>query len=546
MKRVCLLLLLCPSAAFAVPGPDSTAIVANVNLPGSLDLAETYRAARDVPRSQLCALDLPTGHTMTRADFDDRLALPLEACLGDKADRIDTIVLVRGVPIRVSMPGGRASVAAALQVQQSVTSTGASLAGLPAGVRADCNGTPCYAAVWRNPYRDGPFEPDFQTVNQGITYRMRLVTMLHARSDEDAAKLIASATTAEVLGGADGEFLFMNGADGARGVLDREYDAVMLALRDRGFTDVARVPFDRNLTGRTLASFFVGTAQLGDTIEGNDFRPGAIVDNLTSFGAVPQNFEAPDQERQTSIARWVARGVAGVHGTTDEPLNNCFPSRQLLVDYVHGYTLAEAYLKNMPFVYWRNLVLGDPMLAPYATRPEIEFVGLDGDTVEGAVELGVTATDSLGRMITNVSLYVDGELAERSDQGFIARCQTWTSTGTVELLAVAQVGEIPRTKGWSLRRLTVLPGRPDCTDPPPPDAGVVDAGFRDGGTDTMPRDGGVTSDVTPMDDEDGGCGCSGADRRGSPLALLLLLGATCSLAITASRRKRRVPLARSS
>ncbi|MFK7989303.1 MAG: hypothetical protein AB8I08_25015 [Sandaracinaceae bacterium] len=92
--------------------------------------------------------------------------------------------------------------------------------------------------------------------------------------------------------------------------------------------------------------------------------------NLTSFGARPINFRETG-ESQVSIARWVTAGVAGVHGTVAEPLNNCFPDRELLVRYVDGSTLAEAFHLTMPFVYWRNLVLGDPMAAPFAERPTL-------------------------------------------------------------------------------------------------------------------------------------------------------------------------------
>ena len=117
-------------------------------------------------------------------------------------------------------------------------------------------------------------------------------------------------------------------------------------------------------------------AGLGTTIEANQYAPGALIDNLTSFGAVPGNFVDPaagGQQSQVSVCRWLRAGATGVHGTVDEPLSNCFPSRQFLADYRAGATLAEAYGRNLPYVYWKNLVIGDPMTAPYATRPRIDL-----------------------------------------------------------------------------------------------------------------------------------------------------------------------------
>ena len=86
-----------------------------------------------------------------------------------------------------------------------------------------------------------------------------------------------------------------------------------------------------------------------------------------------------------SVARWIAKGVGGVHGTTAEPLADSFPDRRFLIDYVDGMTLSQAFYRRMPFVYWQNLVLGDPLLAPYAHRPKVVISGLEhGEKIQGS------------------------------------------------------------------------------------------------------------------------------------------------------------------
>ena len=522
------------STAHAVPGPDSVAVLSNANVPESVALGEAYAAARDVPDVQVCAIDAPTDVTTTLDAFRDRIVSGLEACLGDAVDRIEAVVVMRGMPLRVEMTTTdgmrRVSLAAALGVWRS-TIDGAPLLGEPPGMTAMCGSSACYAARFRNPFRAGPFEPGYTRTTGTTEWRPLLVTMLHGRSYEDAAKLITSATEAESMGGAEGELLFMNGADGARGALDVEYDAVIAALQDRGFTDVSRVPFDANLTGRSLASFFTGTASLGETIEGNTFRPGALVDNLTSFGAVPQNFEATG-ESQVSIARWVAMGVAGAHGTTDEPLNNVFPSRWLLVDYVDGATLAEAYHARLPYTYWHNLVLGDPMLAPYAIRPEVVIDGVvDGETVDAPRRLFVHASDPEGIGIATVVLYVDGVEIARADGPDLETCLTVPAGDDVQLLAVAQKLDDGsdrgrhRPKGWASLRVT-SPGTTGECIADPPDAGPItgDASLPDAGT---------PPDAGPPRPTEAGCSCSTRESPTNPAWFLLLLPL-----LTKSLRKR--------
>lgn len=527
---------LIPGPSAAVPGPDSVVVIANVNIAESVALARAYAEARQVPDRQVCLLDLPDTIDITLEEHETLLLEGLEACLSDEGlvERIEAAVLIRGVPLRVSIPvpGGerRVSLAAALGLWRSATPEGAPLLGEPPGTEATCGDSPCYAAQWRNPFRFGAFEPGWTDSVGGIEWRPLLVTMLHGRTFDDAAMLIESATAAEELGGADGEFLFMNGADGARGVLDGEYDAVMAALEERGFSNVSRVPFDSNLIGRELAFFVTGTAGLGETIEGNSYHPGSLVDNLTSFGAVPRNFEETG-ESQVSIARWVALGVAGVHGTTDEPLNSVFPSRSFIVDYADGSTLAESFHRRMPFVYWHNLVLGDAMLAPYAVRPEVEIEGVEeGDSVDDARPITIRGSDLTGEgELEWLALFIDGLEVARVVGGetSLEHCLDVQEGEGVQLLAVAQMaddGTIPgmyRPKGWTSIRIDGAPGVGEClpdedggpgdADMPEVDGDVLD----DAGADTdVDADGdadeAIEVDSGPDDPAGDGCGCRAA------------------------------------
>ena len=441
--------------AGATPGPDSVAILANADMPGSVVLAANYGDARDIPLNQRCALPLPPGPDITLDTFQTALAAPLRTCLdaGGVRDRIEAVVLMRGVPMRVVVPtpGGevRVSLAAALGLWDSaVLATGAPILGQAPGRLVDCGGgNMCLGAAWRNVYSGGRFRPGWALDSGAVHAAPMLVTALFGRSDEDAARLITSGVQGDADGGEPGEILLMDGADPARGALDGEYDVVLAGLQARGFLNARRTPFDADSTGLRLAALATGTDHLGQTIEGNVWRPGSLVDNLTSFGAVAENF-APAGESQVSIARFVAMGVAGVHGTTDEPLNNCFPSRRFLLDSADGATLAEAFHSNLPFAYWHNLVLGDPMSAPYAVRPTV--TGLE--TLESgvaALEIG----DPAGRGAPDVTIYVDGVSVFQG--GGSARLCTRPTPEGHDWLVVAQAqddgspGAFWRPKGWA-------------------------------------------------------------------------------------------------
>jgi hypothetical protein len=485
-KRGALLLaLLAAGSAQATPGPDSVAVLANAEVPGSVALATNYAAARSVPARQVCALPLPLGPDIDLATFREALETPLRACLdaGGVRDRIEAVVLTRGVPLRVVLPpesgGGRVSLAAALSVWDSVSlADGLPVLGRPAGRLFPCGQAMCFGAVWRNAYAGGAFRPGWTLDAGNVHWAPLLVTALFGRSDDDAAGLLDASVASDGARNGGAEILMMDGADPARGALDGETPAVLASLLERG-VPARRVPFDANLTGLTLAGFTTGTAGIGTTIEGNTFAPGALVDNLTSFGAVAENF-APEGESQVSIARWVAQGVTGVHGTTDEPLNNCFPSRRFLVDWADGATLAEALHGNLPFVYWQNLVLGDPMAAPYAVRPVVE---LEPAPAAGPALWDVAATDAADRGPVSLRIYADGvEVAASAGEG--TRLCVAPAEPPVEWLVVAQAAATPvdpwRPKGWTSVVLHIAPAE-GCALP---DAALPDAG-------ALPADAGV-------------------------------------------------------
>lgn len=529
MRRSIAVLLVClaPASAHASPGPDSVVVIANADVPESVALAERYVRERGVPRAQLCLLPLPEADTISLAEYEAGLLEPLRACLeaGGVRARIEAALLIRGVPLRVNIPVGAAeqvvSTAAALSLWDSVMTDGGPVLGQPPGRSADCGASMCLTATWRNPYLRGlAFEPGFEVEDRGVIWRPILVTMLHARTYADAERLLDSALEGEAMAPPSGEYLFMEGRDPARGALDIQYDGVIGQLEARGFT-ATRVPFEADLTGRTLAAFFTGTATLGETIEGNTYLPGSVVDNLTSFGAVPRNFEETG-ESQVSIARWVEQGVAGVHGTVAEPLNNCFPSRDLLVSYVDGATLAEAFHGQLPFVYWRNLVLGDPMAAPHALRPELTVEGVtEGARLDGAVTLTVDATDPGARGVASIVAYLDGVEVARADGDRLEHCLAVPEGEDHHLLVVARAAEDPtlarpyQPKGWRSLTFDSAGGATEC--------GVdVDAGpVVDG---SISADAGASADGG-LSGADAGCSCRVTPRGPrSPIALLALAG----------------------
>ena len=157
-----------------------------------------------------------------------------------------------------------------------------------------------------------------------------------------------------------------------------------------------------------------------------------MADNLTSYGAVPANWvcsdeACPENESQTAIGHLIALGASQVHGTVDEPLNNSFPNMGAYYLYDAGYTAAESWFYNQPYLFWQNAYWGDGLAAPFAQRPRLELEGT-------ASQLRVKAEHEAG--ITWMGAFQGGLLVQESSDDILE--MDWAILGEADLLLVAQ------------------------------------------------------------------------------------------------------------
>jgi uncharacterized protein (TIGR03790 family) len=93
------------------------------------------------------------------------------------------------------------------------------------------------------------------------------------------------------------------------------------------------------------------------------FALGSIGDTAVSTSG--RTF-LPTEGGQSLIADLVAHGLTCAKGYTDEPLLQANASPALLLDrYFSGWTMAESFYAASRFVGWQDVIIGDPLCAPY-------------------------------------------------------------------------------------------------------------------------------------------------------------------------------------
>jgi len=393
MKRTLvalLLILVVTSRALAGGAPSETVVLVNTRSVDSQRVADHYVAARGIPPTNVCRIACDSGLTITRDAFVRDVVDPLRIFLRDQSllSRVRFVVLTQGMPIRADGEGGAVSTAAMLALLDTRV-CGAPGARLPR---------------YRNPYTSGPAPREADVVSGG---RLYLVTALISSTADEAIALIDRSVLSDGTAPEKAHFVYQD-ANGAAGNRNGQYDQARKAIeRDEHTTEHVKSGPDVVTGRKRVMGYMSGGAYSKlspEKVRENEYLPGAICDMLQSFGAVPKNF-GPDGKggSQFPVTHMVRAGVTGVHGTVAEPYNVAFPSADLFSPYVAGYTLAETFHQKLPYRYWMNLVLGDPLCAPYARRLDFQVAVSQPKVWRGEGTIDVTAPTAV-----RIEAFLDG------------------------------------------------------------------------------------------------------------------------------------------
>lgn len=316
-------------------------IVVNTKHPESLELGKYYAAKRSIHWKYICKIECPPDEVIKEEDYLKLIRQPIRDFLTRSGlkNKIDYIVLTRGIPIRTDAQWG---------VDSALTSIWLD------GGRQMIN--PYYRS-------DKPFSSQ--------EFGMYLVTRLDGLTAADARALVDRSLAAKPEKG-----LFLLDASpiwdsnpGYRFVNDAMRRAAK-SLQDAGFeveldetTDFA---VRENLMGYYSWGFHEKN-YTSDAFKKLRFLPGSIAETAVSTSAYTLTANRTLKGDRSYITDLVAQGVTGVKGYVYEPYTPALAEADVLFDrYTSGRNLAESFYAASRFVHWRDIVLGDPLCAPYA------------------------------------------------------------------------------------------------------------------------------------------------------------------------------------
>ena len=443
VASVCLLaaILAAPSAR-AGGGPENVLLVVNPTRADSLAVANAYAALRHVPPGNVLMLPWKDGDESVPIDrFRAEILQPILKTIDSRrlAAQIDQVVYSCGFPWRVDYA---AEMPAELATQQVFKFPSGSLTGMTMLYAAVQSGSPNWLDPASNRYFQAPgpdgapattvgFRGWYGWGEQGNVLeaggpRYLLATMLGvtAGRGNTVAEIVLALTSAAAADGRRprGTIYFLTNGDVRTRARSGPVKGTVKAIEAAG---VKAEILDGILPQgrRDVAGLVTGTPDFDWPASSSRLVPGAICDNLTSFGGV-----FTPGAGQTPLSAFIRAGAAGACGTVVEPyvmLPNTganspaafqpkFPHPALQLHYVRGACLAEAFYQAVRSPH-QLLVVGDPLCQPWAVIPAVEIVNAadsqpvePGATLAGKIELEPRASLPEGGVADRYELYVDG------------------------------------------------------------------------------------------------------------------------------------------
>ena len=330
-------------------GPDRVLVVVNSQSAASDTVGHYYVEQRKIPASHVVRIDVAVEDDISELEYRAKILAPIKQAIDALPVRIDFIVLITGVPLRV---GGK---------------RGYSVDAFVAGMHLLFPPMVGYDTTWlarnKNPYfaTNEPFNSD--------RFNMYLVTRLDCGQVLDCLALVDNSINAKP---ARGLFFFDAAEPNMADVGYRTKNRTLVNAAEQLRAAGADVSIDTTARFVSPTQSLMGYVSWGSNDSNYDstayhalrFLPGALAETFVSTSA--RTF-GPTDGGQSRIVDLISQGVTGVKGYVSEPYTIALAYPEILFNhYLRGYTLAESFYAASRLVLWKDVIIGDPLCAPYA------------------------------------------------------------------------------------------------------------------------------------------------------------------------------------
>lgn len=320
-------------------------IIATRRSPDSVSLAQYYAQKRRLPNTHIFTIDCVPQEEVALAEYRDTIERPVMNLLRERKleESVDYLVLTKGIPLRIREGGF--SVDSALM-----------------------------CSPLKRPFNNEPRESNLNPYfgkNERFSrrkYGFYLATRLDGYTMQHIRDLVDNSLNARRANGVFVLDVDPKRSGGGYRIINDSIRAAARILRQRGF----EVILDEDETFVGAVRDIMGYYSWGSndhkfnklSYRSLRFRPGALVETAVSTSA--RTFQFTDTG-QSLIADLIAQGATGVKGYVSEPYTAALCRAEVMFDlYTRGRTIAESLWAASPLILWKDLVVGDPLCAPFS------------------------------------------------------------------------------------------------------------------------------------------------------------------------------------
>lgn len=407
LSLIFLLAFLPADCSHAGGGPKNVLLVVNDNSPTSQSIAAYYKSKRHIPDRNVCHITCSPDEPVSKTECETNVVAPIRDFIENSGihNRIDYIVLTKDIPLKASYNDG------AWYGPLSVSSV------------LTCVGAPSVTSFCTNPY--GPTAYPAAPV-QYFTHQLSFyaksyyaVAVLDAYTEDQVHRMIDDSVGAQPRSGLfllDGRYESDSTSNNykANSRLRQANHDLMTAGYQTYYNDTTFDSLTTEFVGgqqNVMGYFSWGSNESSYTLSAytsNRFAPGSIADSYVSSSA--RSFAYPPTYGQSLMSDLIPQGMSGGNGYASEPdVRYATYPNIVFSRYTQGYNMAESFLAATPRLYWKSVIIGDPLMAPYATPPVVTITSpAPSCSAHGQATISATATDASG--IKKVEFYVDDSL----------------------------------------------------------------------------------------------------------------------------------------
>ncbi len=448
--------------------PHEVLLLVNKQSQPSLLVANTFAAARQIPKRNMVYLDIPESvyggsATISPEQFTELIWEPANAAVRERGLDQQILAWVYSVdfPIRVKTDTSdrkQMSVGGMTFMRNkipglSLVEEGKYLSKLFAGpnerFKAQLN------AMSLGMHKNGlgadadvPLEAAY--LQSGLRTRMPLPSMMLGYIGEKGNDVqtvldcISRGVRSDHRGMRGGIYFVMN--DDVRSTCrEWQFYPAVNELKQRGV--VANVTTNFPAGKNNVMGILMGAEKV-DPSAVNSFAPGAMAEHLTSWSA---EFQRP----QTKMTEWLKAGATASAGAVVEPYSNPnkFPSARFYVHYAAGCTMLESFYQSIACPL-QTLLLGDPLAKPYAVPLTVRVLG--ADSIDDDFTYAAMANTRAPNAEFLYSFMLDGKeiRAVSEDASVLLRLKD-LSDGYHELRAVARIKHLVQFSASTVKAIMV-------------------------------------------------------------------------------------------